>query len=523
MLGSVAVGLLILQACGNGHSSVAPPTLQAINIKPSDSLVPFAATRQLTATGVYSDGGKQDITSSVTWNASSSSCIPNSATCVSVDSSGLATGVAIGTSLITAVLGSVEGVTQLTTNVNGFTSSTISVLNASYKGSTVDAAYVPQSQTLNAQGVYTVQVVNLDADHFVQVLPITSALLTSIPMPAGYMPNATAASQVSKKVAVISYTSPDVQIIDSTKNSVIATFTAPVNQTVTFGAITCMVCAVVVNPLNDQALLGTAQGYFTMDMSAGTFTALAPSLPAANFALNPLISSGPYIFSPAYSQGEIQILNLASNTVSSNATLGLATPNTVALDLFTNFGVSVDASSAKQSLLNLNELQNTPPTWTASNALVQITGSCSSPPAPVAMLAIGVPIGTDIRSNHVLFSAQPSGNCVSVEELPISTFSGPPNIGSIAYGYGAMPATPDGAAFTNGSDPNAIAAFTSVYDNKLYGLLVGANQNWIAKVNLVASENLITDPITETLPLGVNIGLSALTLTAPVVYLPTTQ
>jgi len=86
-----------------------------------------------------------------------------------------------------------------------------------------------------------------------------------------------------------------------------------------------------------------------------------------------------------------------------------------------------------------------------------------------------------------------------------------------------MPPTPDGAPFTNGSDPNAIATFTSVFDNKLYGLLVDANEDWIAKVNLVATEGLIFDPFSQTLPSGVNIGLSALTLTSPVIYLPTTQ
>jgi hypothetical protein len=524
MLGVTVTALLLCAACGGGgNPPFGPSELQAIAIKPSDSVVPFAATRQLKATGTYADGSKQDITSMVNWTATSSSCIPSSAVCVSVDSTGLATGMAVGTSIVTATLGPVEGVTQLTTNVNSFSSSTTSVLYASSHGSTIDVAYLPLSHTLNPQGVYTIQAVNLDADQFVQVLPIISALLASIPMPPGYVPNATAASQVSKRVIVISYSSQDVQIIDATTNSVTATFTAPVTQTATFGGITCKVCAVVVNPLNDQAILSTAQGYLMMDMTAGTFTALAPSFPAENFALNPLNSSAPYILSPAYAQNEIQILNLAINTVSSNATLGLLNPNTVALDLLTNFGVSAVPGSATQSLLNLTELQNMPPTWTASNTLVQITGGCSTPPAPLPMLAIGVPIGAQKGSNHVLFSAQPSGRCVAVEELPTFTFFGPPAISSIAYGYGAMPSTPDGVAFTNASDPNSIATFTSVFDNKLYGLLVDANENWIAKINLVTTEGLISDPFSQTLPSGVNIGLSALTLTDPVVYLPTTQ
>jgi hypothetical protein len=49
-----------------------------------------------------------------------------------------------------------------------------------------------------------------------------------------------------------------------------------------------------------------------------------------------------------------------------------------------------------------------------------------------------------------------------------------------------MPNTPDNKPFVNGADPNAIAAFNSVYDKNNYGLLVDANQQWVAKIKLAA-------------------------------------
>src|SRR5208282_6200839 len=102
------------------------------------------------------------------------------------------------------------------------------------KGTETDAAYLPEPLT-QIQGAYAVQEVNLDADQFSSVLPVPVALMASVPMPAGFVPNATAASPTSGLVAVISYTSPDVQIIDAsndptdvTNNLVIDTFKSPV-------------------------------------------------------------------------------------------------------------------------------------------------------------------------------------------------------------------------------------------------------------------------------------------------------
>ena len=196
-----------------------------------------------------------------------------------MNSTGIATGMAIGATVITATAGPVTGLIDLTVETNGFTSGTTAILSVPYKTTIVDAAYLPQ-QTL-IQGAYAVQEVNLDADQFSSVLPVPVALLASVPMPPGFIPDAAAASQSSYLVAVTSYTSPNVQIIDAsnlstdlTNNTVISTFTAPVTQKVTLNGVTCMICAAVVNPVTNQLLLSTAQGFYTMDLVSGNFTAL---------------------------------------------------------------------------------------------------------------------------------------------------------------------------------------------------------------------------------------------------------
>jgi hypothetical protein len=523
----MAAAIFWLQGCSVAGPYITP-SLKAIQVTPSTSLILLAGSRQLIATGIYSDGSTLDLTSQVTWSTSSA---PSSTNYVSVNGNGVATGIAIGSSVILATLGQIVGALQLTVNTNGYASGTTAIVTVPFKGTEVDAAYLPESQSL-IQGAYAVQEVNLDADQSSSVIPPPVALLASIPMPPGFVPNATAASQASSKVAVISYSSADVQVIDAsnqsgdlTNNTVVATFTAPVTKKATFNGITCIICATVVDPSTDQLVLSTAQGYYTMDLNAGTFTALPfnpTAFPAQSFAINP-VSTDPYILSPTYGQdtkfpGEVQILNLKTNAVTSNTSSGLPAPNSAAIDLFTDYSAVVDASTNDEALVSAADQQN--PTFSSvSNVSV-----CPGQPVRMNMAAMGVSVSLSSAAVHTLFTTQTSGNCVGLQIWPNSVSQLDPAL--ITYAYGSMPASPDGKPFVNGKDPNAIATFNSVADKKNYGLLVDAAQNWIAKVNFASVFSLANIGVGSlTLPFGQQ--LAALDLNAnptgstSVVFLPT--
>jgi hypothetical protein len=523
----MAAAIFWLQGCAVAGPYITP-SLKAIQITPSTSLILLAGSRQLIATGIYSDGSTLDLTSQVTWSTSSA---PSSTNYVSVNANGVASGIAIGSSVILATLGQIVGALQLTVNTNGYASGTTAIVTVPFKGTEVDAAYLPESQSL-IQGAYAVQEVNLDADQSSSVIPPPVALLASIPMPPGFVPNATAASQASSKVAVISYSSADVQVIDAsnqsgdlTNNTVVATFTAPVTKKATFNGITCIICATVVDPSTDQLVLSTAQGYYTMDLNAGTFTALPfnpTAFPAQSFAINP-VSTDPYILSPTYGQdakfpGEVQILNLKTNAVTSNTSSGLPAPNSAAIDLFTDYSAVVDASNNDEALVSAADQQN--PTFSSvSNVSV-----CPGQPVRMNMAAMGVSVSLSSAAVHTLFTTQTSGNCVGLQIWPNSVSQLDPAL--ITYAYGSMPASPDGKPFVNGKDPNAIATFNSVADKKNYGLLVDAAQNWIAKVNFASVFSLANIGVGSlTLPFGQQ--LTALDLNAnptgstSIVFLPT--
>jgi len=501
----MAAIMVCLQGCG-GSGNYAPSTpgnpspgvtLQSIQINPVTPFLGISENRQLRAMGVYSDGGSVDVTSQVTWSSSS-------AANVAISSKGIVTGVSLGPAAVTASIGPVTGALQLVVDSDGFTSNTIAILSVPYKTIEVDAAYVAESQSL-IQGAYAVQEVNLDADQFSSVLPVPSALLASIPMPSGFVPNVTVAIPSSALVAAISYSSPDVQIIDASNqpsdvanNTVTATFTAPVTTSVTFNGITCMICAAVINPLNNKLLLSTAQGYYSMDVTAGTFTALpfSGALPAATFTLNPIAAS-PYIISSTFGQnppaaGEVQILDLTTNAVTTIATPGVIEPSATPIDLASDFAAIVDAGANDQMLLNMTDPQS--PT---SVSISDLGGCAPGPPMSMAALGIAASANPSVISPS-LFLTQPAGSCFGFE-VWIPGDNNPSDFVLIPYEYAPMPATPDGNPFLNGSDPNTISTFNSVVDKKNYAVLVDGNQNWMAKINPAVPLSFTTP---GTLPVG---------------------
>ena len=85
------------------------PTLMAITVTPANPSILIGAMQQFTATGIYSDGSTQDITSQATWTSSS----PGVAT---INAGGLATGISAGFTTISATLSDLVGATALTVN-----------------------------------------------------------------------------------------------------------------------------------------------------------------------------------------------------------------------------------------------------------------------------------------------------------------------------------------------------------------------------------------------------------------------
>ena len=139
--------------------------LTNIAVTPINSTISSGATQQFTATGTYSDGSAQNVTSQATW-ASSNTVV------ATINTGGLATGVSVGTTTISATLAGVVGAATLTVQpaqlVITTTSLPTGVMNVAYTGTltatngtlpytwSLASGSLPSGLTLNmASGVIT--------------------------------------------------------------------------------------------------------------------------------------------------------------------------------------------------------------------------------------------------------------------------------------------------------------------------------------------------------------------------------
>lgn len=83
------------------------PTLQSSNVTPANASVTAGSTQQYAATGTFSDGSQQNLTSTATWSTSDSAV-------ATINSSGLLTAVAPGTTTVRAMQSGITGSTTVT-------------------------------------------------------------------------------------------------------------------------------------------------------------------------------------------------------------------------------------------------------------------------------------------------------------------------------------------------------------------------------------------------------------------------
>ncbi len=146
---AVAVGSTVVSATMNGvtgrtNLTVTAAALTAIQVTPATVSRPKGAVQQFTATGTYSDQSTQDLTSTVIWSSASTTVATISN---ATGSSGQATGVAEGSTTITAASGDVSGSAAFTVTAAALMRIDITPSQPSIP--------VGTSQQFTATGVYT--------------------------------------------------------------------------------------------------------------------------------------------------------------------------------------------------------------------------------------------------------------------------------------------------------------------------------------------------------------------------------
>ncbi len=226
------VGSMI--GCGKWDKEV---TLTTIVVTPANPSITKGQTKQFTAVGTYSDNHQADLTATATWTSATT-------TVATINSTGLATSLIVGTSVITATSGTVSGNTTLTVTAATLTSITVSPLLPSIaKGRT---------QQFVATGHYS--------DTTTQVLT-TSAIWTSgtvatATMNANSLPTSGLATGVALGTSVITATSGGLS--------------GSTTLTVTAATLTTL----VVTPVNPSTTVGATQQF----IATGTFSDLSTQI-----------------------------------------------------------------------------------------------------------------------------------------------------------------------------------------------------------------------------------------------------
>ncbi len=128
--GVTNIGAMLEGQTGSTMLNVGP-SLVSIEVSPANPTIAIGTSQLFTATGTYSDGSQQNISSSVVWSTSSA--------VATITANGMATGVAPGQTTISAAVGSINGSALLT-----ITSATLTALTVNPSGPTIAAGTTQQ-------------------------------------------------------------------------------------------------------------------------------------------------------------------------------------------------------------------------------------------------------------------------------------------------------------------------------------------------------------------------------------------
>ncbi len=470
-----AGGHIATQALSLIINPVTTVTLESIAVTPVDPTVLKGAILPFTATGFYSDGSTQNLTSAVTWSS-------GTATVATINSSGVATGVGGGSSTIGATLGNVFGSTMLTVTTSHAYAYIGSVVSANCCLDVLDTTTNTVVGTIPLTGFGEPFGVTPDqsrlyiadyTDNLVNVVDTSlNALLTTIPVGQG--PNAVAitpngqfgyvANAVDTTVSVFSVASntlvttiqtgiqaeniavtPDgksvyiagvgnsMAVISTSTNTVSSTFTLSVPSGDTAA---CCLFGPLLNPSGTlgyvvQNFSQTTPGSVSVISLPSNTTVASIPLGIAPFdaAITP---DGTRLYVVNFGSNSVSVIDTASNTVIATVPVGTG-PQSVGITPDGTLAYVANTGSSTLSIIqtSTNTVINTVPMTTPFGILIP------SPPVPSA-----APVLT-LSPVNVIFNGQPLGTRSTAQTIGVS------NPGSSALTLSSIILTGPGASFFN--------------------------------------------------------------------------
>ncbi|MGA2740107.1 MAG: Ig-like domain-containing protein [Bryobacteraceae bacterium] len=337
--------------------------LLSISISPASASIDVGTTQQFTATGTYSDGSTQNLTSTVNWTSSLTSI-------ALIGSSGLATGVGIGTATITATSGSITASATLTVGQPVLVSIAVTPLNPSFALGTTEqftaTGTYSDGSTLNLTNAVTWStadstIAKVSAQGLATSVAVGS---TSIAATSGAISGSSTLTVTPAILVSIAVTPaiPTIPLGTTQQFTATGTYTdgsmQNITDTVQWSSDTATV-AMISNAAGSQGVASSAgQGTATISASAGTVTGstmlTVTSAALVSLAVTPatpslaLGTSQQFTATGTFSDGSTQ--NLTSTASWSSDTLSTATINNTGLASSVGIGTAtITATSGSVS------------------------------------------------------------------------------------------------------------------------------------------------------------------------------
>lgn len=254
-VGSATIAAALGAQTGSTNLSVLP-SLLSIQVNPPNPSIAAGTKQPFTATGTFSDGSKQDLTTSVNWSSSLSSV-------ATIATGGLANAIVAGQATITASAGSVSGSTLLTVTAATLTAITVA----------------PATPTIAAGTTQPFIATGLFSDGSLQNLTASVSWVSSTPAAATINSNGLATGFAAGLTTITASSG-------SVSNSAILT------------VIPAVLTSITVDPANPSVLVGSTQQFkaigtysdnSTQDLT-GTATWISSNTNVANLSSTGLAS-----------------------------------------------------------------------------------------------------------------------------------------------------------------------------------------------------------------------------------------
>jgi len=421
-------------------------TVTSISVEPTNSSLPRGLTRQFTATATYSNGTKLDVSSSVTWGSS----VTNIA---AITGNGVATALNLGTTTITAALGTVTGSATLTVSAATLVSINVTPVSPTIAKGTLQLFTATGIYTDNSTQNISTSVTWSSSNLFVATIsnaPGSVGLATGV---SGGTATITAALNGATGSTVLTVSGATLQSISVTPANpsvplgTAQQFTAtgvytdgsmqPLTTVVTWSSSSPV--ATISNAAGSQgfaraAAVGTATISAAVDGLTGTATLTVTPATLLSISVtpaNPSIAAGltlPFTATGTYSDGTTQ--NLTATAVWNSATPAVATISNAAPTSGTATGVAAGTSIITATV---GAIVSVPITLTVTAAqLVSITVTPANPTIVNGATEQFVATGTYTDGSQQVITTTVTWTSGTTAVASISNLTGPPSTQGVA-------------------------------------------------------------------------------------------